>query len=725
MTSHFYCPRLEIIPLKHSPQNVDLIGKIKSELNFDLIKDSLCKNEECVKFFSNKSYYYFPLKDYYSDAVKSIFDIYGGELNIDIDENKFVVRLYFYSMKNPELLTKDIILKFEQIFKQSNFINTNMLNPEYHNYRMKIFSKDIETKFFNIDFIQPLYCKSQLYLYQRHNINWMLKIHQGIKLKFSQNLQIKFDLGLIYDMVAEKFIEDKDIPEYNIHSGILMDEPGVGKTLQIIVFLIEILSKEEFKDKRALILVPDNLKSHWENEFQIHITYNLSDLPIDILTHTEINKNHKILSNYAIHIYDELHIIYRSHLPLFTNLIESKIKYKWGLTSTPFISDVSMWHLLNLLVGKKFMNERICYNPEIQTELAKVFLKNTKNNTIKEHEWPKIVIIDNILELDGIQQTAYDTDSKSITSIDKLMRIASDIMLRYDGYNYDIQTPKELKETINDYYKDEYEKEVKELKDIENKLKKLEEYKEILKEEYFLRHTQLINMLKKKTNDVRIKKSAYEYFINSINKINGLVNAETDYDEVCAICMNSHKLPLSYIKKCGHYFCEECFVLLQAISCPICRTQFNKKDIINIRDKYDIILNSKYARVYELLQETDDKFIIFTKYPEIIQNLLRFLRKYNIDAVKYSNYIGLTKQQQDDVRVVILSSEDSSSGLDFSSKNRVIIYEPFQDHIYSKEIEKQLIGRVHRLKQTKPVYVYRLIMDKTIEKEIYSKYITN
>lgn len=740
MVRNYYCPRLEISSETYFNNFEDIIGQIKYDLDYDKLRDELFKNEECVNFFKeHPRLSYFSLPNYYSDDIKKIFDLYGGEITKILNGKNFKIKLYFYSVKNPELITKDTILKHRIIFEQSNYNETNILNPYYHNYRMKIFSKDIEIKFFDTTFEQPSYCKSQLYLYQKHNIKWMLKIHDGIKIKISDNILIHFDYNLIYDIVAQKFIEESDISEYTIHSGIIMDEPGVGKTLQIIIYLIEIMLRNNFESKRALIIVPDNLKSHWIDEFKLHTNYSLSELPIDIIALTEINKlkhqDNKFLDQYYIHIYDELHILYRSHHSIFDALIQSKVKHKWGLTSTPFIKDTSMWHILNLLIGKRFQNERIGYIPDVQKELSKLFLKNTKTNTIKEHSWPDIIINNHILELDMIQQTTYDTEAKSLCNVDKLMVLASDILVRFDT---DIQTPKDLKNTVHEHYKKEYEIEVKELDDIKQSIDNLEKNKEKIDlEVYTIRMHTLIQHLKKKMNDVLVKKSAYEYFTSTITKLNMLAekmdtdtntdsdsDSETDYDDVCAICLLEHQMPISYIKKCGHYFCTECFNQLNMNSCPLCKRSFTNDDLIRVQCKADILLNSKYTKIYELLQSTKDNFIIFTQYPKIITNMLKFLNKYDIVAADYKSYILLNKFEQDSLKVVVLSSEDSSSGLDFSSKNRVIIYEPFLDHMYSREIEKQLIGRVHRLRQTKTVYIDRLIMDKTIERDIYSKYDT-
>jgi SNF2 family DNA or RNA helicase len=74
-------------------------------------------------------------------------------------------------------------------------------------------------------------------------------------------------------------------------------------------------------------------------------------------------------------------------------------------------------------------------------------------------------------------------------------------------------------------------------------------------------------------------------------------------------------------------------------------------------------------------------------------------------------------------KVILLSSEENAAGIDLTEFNNVIVFEPFEDSTYCKEIYWQLVGRVHRNGQTKPVSVYRLIMMGTIEEIIYAKFL--
>ncbi len=77
-------------------------------------------------------------------------------------------------------------------------------------------------------------------------------------------------------------------------------------------------------------------------------------------------------------------------------------------------------------------------------------------------------------------------------------------------------------------------------------------------------------------------------------------------------------------------------------------------------------------------------------------------------------------KNRDECQVLLLSSEKNAEGIDLSMFDKLIIFEPFEDHMYCKEIEKQLIARIHRIGRVKEVTVYRLITKNTIEEDIYS-----
>jgi SNF2 family DNA or RNA helicase len=104
----------------------------------------------------------------------------------------------------------------------------------------------------------------------------------------------------------------------------------------------------------------------------------------------------------------------------------------------------------------------------------------------------------------------------------------------------------------------------------------------------------------------------------------------------------------------------------------------------------------------------------------LITTITKLLCANDIVALTYKEFASASQEVKDATQVIILSSTANASGIDLSFIHNVIIMEPFENYIYGKEIEKQLIGRVHRINQIHKVNVYRLIIKNTIEEEIYS-----
>ena len=75
----------------------------------------------------------------------------------------------------------------------------------------------------------------------------------------------------------------------------------------------------------------------------------------------------------------------------------------------------------------------------------------------------------------------------------------------------------------------------------------------------------------------------------------------------------------------------------------------------------------------------------------------------------------------ENIRVIMLSSESSASGTNLTKANKVIIVDPVcGTYEYRKNMEGQAIGRAHRMGQTRQVEILRFIITDTIEEEIYN-----
>jgi SNF2 family DNA or RNA helicase len=119
---------------------------------------------------------------------------------------------------------------------------------------------------------------------------------------------------------------------------------------------------------------------------------------------------------------------------------------------------------------------------------------------------------------------------------------------------------------------------------------------------------------------------------------------------------------------------------------------------------------------------TDEKVIIFSEFLGMMGFLGEELKKLHIP---YLYYIGEMKVEERDqclknfrshsgTIVLIASKTCSSTGLNITDANVVILLSSW----YNRSLDNQAIARAHRIGQTKPVYVYKLAVNDTIDQRI-------
>ncbi len=692
------------------------IGKLKDEIDIDEIINLMNKNQDFVNYINSSKYQFIPLHNYYNDDVAKVFDIYGGEINKTINEITYTIQIYFYKIKHIELLTKEVINKLNIIFKYDYFVKNNILEMTWHNYRLNKYFIDNLNKnmFLDLKYVKPDYCQTELFAHQKNNLARMLHIHNNpTNIKISDNMPIYFENELIYDMVKEEFISIDDIPSYNITSGMILDEPGTGKTLQFILYLLEMKLS-------ALVLVPNkNIKNVWMEELNKHIITTNSNL-FDIMTLDEleqmINVDDNFLNQYHVIGIDEIHNLYnKPNGGLFNKIITSSIKYRWGITGTPFVSDDSFFQIIMFLTGHKFNNERIANSPLIQDQLLKLFLKNCKTDMI-EYQWPELNINDVYVELDIVQQNMYNAE-KMLHNKENLRRLVCEINLMLsDG---EFNTPVELKQFGIKHYQTLYEKEQEKLDKLHIQLKNIETHCDYFdRDEYIHRVEHFKELINKQTDKTDKYKKVSEYFMTAIENINKCIENiidENQDDSMCSICWGPYNPPITYIKSCGHYFCKSCIDCMMQHNnnknCPTCRNKIMFSDIINVQQISDI---NNSPKIHELLNiiKSGEKYIIFTQFDMVIDKIKHYLARNKITSSTLNNY--------NDEQILMLSSQQNAEGINLSMFDKMVIFEPFEDNVYCKEVEKQLIARIHRIGRTKPVDVYRFITKGTIEEDIYN-----
>ncbi|WP_168186898.1 DEAD/DEAH box helicase [Elizabethkingia sp. JS20170427COW] len=131
------------------------------------------------------------------------------------------------------------------------------------------------------------------------------------------------------------------------------------------------------------------------------------------------------------------------------------------------------------------------------------------------------------------------------------------------------------------------------------------------------------------------------------------------------------------------------------------------------------------AKIIELLTQINNlknqhKILVFSQFVEMLELVKTELDKSNIP---YAYLTGKTKdreeqvrlfQEEDEVRVFLISLKAGGTGLNLTQAEYVFLIDPW----WNPAVENQAIDRAHRIGQKNKVIAVRLIIPNTIEEKI-------
>lgn len=559
---------------------------------------------------------------------------------------------------------------------------------------------------FSDDMIIPLYS------YQVDSVNWMIdREKNGLTFNLCYDRTYALPDKRFYNYNNEKFESKKEYKtnyQKQIYGGIILDDVGIGKTVQLLSLI-----KSNASLKTA-ILVPNHLKAYWKTQMEKHFK-----TPFTNTTIFSFNEYKEILPCYERIIIDEIHELFvDSEIDIFKL---PKIKYRWGLTATPFPKgDLSIYGLLAYLIwDKTFPLEIVKYKQNVLI-WNNIFRKNCLTNITKDVKLPKIYHTNHMITLNTTERHIYETQ-KMDTKINnsKLLEICCDIIMQNNSVC--IESLSEFVENTINVFKNKYEQNVEQGKKLEQKISDIDSaLKNSLWSMDLLGNKKHYETLLKEQNvKIESSKAQYEHISSSLND-----------DIECPICLDVIENVFT-ITKCRHVFCSPCFNITKTHNqrCPSCRTPLS--DTKDYKEVSKVAMNeynmsSKITKLIELVQDvirdnTKDKkvknsVIIYTQFNHIITKMKTIFQNINIkcDVLNNGNY-------NKDCDVLLISSKTYSAGLDLSHISNIIIFEPFIiDKQCVESYEKQIIGRINRIGQKNECHAHRLICGNTIEETLYS-----
>ncbi|KAI8619340.1 SNF2 family N-terminal domain-containing protein [Chytriomyces sp. MP71] len=153
------------------------------------------------------------------------------------------------------------------------------------------------------------------------------------------------------------------------------------------------------------------------------------------------------------------------------------------------------------------------------------------------------------------------------------------------------------------------------------------------------------------------------------------------------------------------------------------------KDERAVRLPHIVACSGKMLMLERLLPELfkrGHKVLIFsqmTRMLDIIADWFEFIKKWKFCRIDGNVTIETRRENinefntNPDVRVFLLSTRSGGLGINLTSADTVIIF----DSDWNPQMDLQAQDRVHRIGQTKPVIIYRLVTSGTVEKRILDR----
>ncbi|KAL1304071.1 hypothetical protein AAFC00_000506 [Neodothiora populina] len=218
-----------------------------------------------------------------------------------------------------------------------------------------------------------------------------------------------------------------------------------------------------------------------------------------------------------------------------------------------------------------------------------------------------------------------------------------------------------------------------------------------------------------------------------------LVQLAIEAQDDCPVCLEALSLHEPVITPCAHTFGRKCItrVITTQQKCPMCRAALmSEADLLEPRHEYgdgddgegSTVVEGSSTKLDALLKilnasrASGNKTVVFsqwTRFLDIVQSRLekegfKFCRIDGTMTAIVRDRALRALDEDESCTIMLASLGVCAVGLNLVAANQVIL----ADTWWAPAIEDQAIDCVHRLGQTKPVKVFRLVVDDTIEDRV-------
>ncbi|KAF7536696.1 hypothetical protein G7054_g4308 [Neopestalotiopsis clavispora] len=587
---------------------------------------------------------------------------------------------------------------------------------------------------------QPDALKSTLLPYQLQGLAWMTA-KENVKLPAVGSDEV---VQLWQRKGATSFLNlascfATSSPPQLISGGILADDMGLGKTLQVI----SLIMSEGLKSGPTLIVAPVSVLSNWEQQIKFHVK---EDQHPDVLVYHSIGKHmsaaeleryHVVVTTYGMLaseaktrnsnrlfgvewrrvVLDEGHTIRNAKAQLAQAAHMIKAQSRWVLTGTPIINTVKdFYSLLRFLKITGGLQEEGLFSQVIARPIKQ----------------------------------AHSRHPDRIKAVNLLGYLMKDICLRrkkemsFVNLNLPPKTEYIHRVQFDKTEKTKYDALLAEaqgaLEDFQKKSNKgqLGRYTNVL--ERLLRLRQVCNhwTLAKERVDDLLKLFEDQKVVALTDKnipiLQKALQLMIDSGEECPICFDEISQHEPVITACKHVFGKPCIsktIDLQG-KCPYCRAELTHESLVETAERAgplqvdDSCRSSKTEALVKILQATmkndGSKVIIFSQWTSFLDIIALRLQEAGMSFARIDG--SMVKKKRDEsiaalnddpnTRILLASLQVCSVGLNLVAADTVVL----ADSWWAPAIEDQAVDRVHRLGQTRPTTVWRLVVEGTVEERV-------
>ncbi|CEP00375.1 hypothetical protein PBRA_001429 [Plasmodiophora brassicae] len=578
-----------------------------------------------------------------------------------------------------------------------------------------------------------------MYGYQKAGLSWMARREKSDGNSGLQNVlwtKLKTANGDIYHNVLTD--ETRTNVPTGFKGGILADEMGLGKSLQIIALIVSNSSQGDGASTgpcslgSTLIVCPVSVVSNWTNQIERHIspdagvrtvlyhgphrsTLNLDDVDIVITTYGTLTTDYRSVSpdkedstppalfrkSWLRVVLDEAHVIRSRRSQQYSAALALQADRRWCLTGTPIQNQLDdLYSLLAFLRAEPLDGyaswSTIVLNPfksgrpdavrRVQSIIRALCLRR-----MKQVESSDIVLPKKTVRVLKVQMSKEERKLYSIllqTGREQLGRMLKSGILRGNYAN------------------------VLEI---------------LLRMRMCCDHPCLVPShmfdgdLPKSTQTADKHRSPVQVLLDVLRESG---------DEDCCYCLSSVVSPS--ITPCAHLFCRVCITefVEQHGSCPVCNVKIDLGAVVDanaIQNEDSKQQAQAPAVVKEPALSAD---YVSCKVRRLLSMLNRFRREdSSIKSVIFSQWVSMLDLvvkpalEREGFSFVSLDGKMSRQQRDESIRNLGITLTAackifILDVWFNPGVEDQAIDRIHRVGQTRPVDVYRLVVQGSVEERI-------